>query len=283
MTKKIFKTIILAAAIISMIGCESKIVAPAKNGTSLSFTVDISDASPKLMAIVDSFQVIVVDPSVPETLVVSPLTLSPGGFLVGQIDSLPAEISLEFTAEALDPQLGVIFRGTAIVVLEPEIINEVFISLSPVVPMMKFTPHYIDIIGTDTSAHTFEVKIFNIDSLYGVSFRVRYDPNYLIAINATLDASQNPSSVIFFQADSADAFGSYKAITVTETDSTNANAIVDTDGDGVLCNIRFVLERPFTLADSTLLQIQPTGLTHQNGTFLSTAIYTEDAFVRISP
>jgi len=284
MLKKSIYSVLITASILMVLGCESKIVSPPKNQTSLAVRIDISDASPKLLAAVDSFQVIVVDPAISETLAVSPLTLDTTGFIVGQIDTLPAGINLEFTAQAFDMQVGLIFGGTANSVLEPEVVNNVFIFLSPVVPLMKFTPRHFDITGTDTSAHTFDVKIFNVDSLFGVSFRVRYDPNYLITLNATLDQSQGPSGVIFFEADSSDAVGPYKAITVSETDTTRARAIVNVGGDAVLCNIRFVLERPFTLADSTLIQIEPTGMTHQNGTFIPTGIlYSDDALVRITP
>ncbi len=272
----------IIAILLLILACESKIVSPPQNDPMLSISINLSDASPKLLAAVNQYQVIVVDPAASETLAVSPLTLNSSGNITGQFDNLPTGIVLEFTAQAIDAQLGLIFSGTTNAILEPGVNNNVFINLSPVVPLMKFTPRRTEIVGTDTSSHSFDIKIFNVDSLYGVSFRVRYDSNYFRAVNATLDSSQNASSVIFFQFDSSDVVGPYKAITVTGIDP--ANGIVDANGDGVLANVRFVLAKPFALADSTFLQLEPTGMTRQDGSNIPIGnLYRDDAFVRITP
>ncbi len=282
MRKKLLYSAGVLALIYLILACESKISAPVKSEPMLSISIDVSDASPKLLAAVDQYRVLVVDPSVPETLADSPLTLNVNGNIVGQIDSLPTDINLAFTAQAFDAQLGLIFSGTTNAYLEVETVNNVLINLSPVVPLMKFTPRHFDIVGTDTSAHSFDVKIFNVDSLYGVSFRVRYNPIHFRVVDAKLDISQNAASVIFFQFDSSDVVGPYKAITITGTDPTIG--IVDVNGDGVVVNVSFALSRTFALADSTLLRLEPTGMTHQNLSLIPTGIlYTDDAFVRITP
>ncbi len=282
MIKKILSGTLVFTAALLMFACESKIVAPPDKKPMLSVSIDVSDASPKLLAAVDQYQVIVIETSVNDTLVTAPLTLNAQGFITGQIDSLPTEVDLQFTAEARDQQIGLIFSGSTNAILEADIVNNVFIDLSPVVPLMKFTPRHLDIVGTDTAAHTFDVKIFNVDSLYGVSFRVRYDAFYLRVLNAKLDTSQNATQTLFFQFDSVDANGPYKAITVTGINP--ANGIVDANGDGVLCNIDLALGQTFALPDSTLLQIEPTGMFHQNQSAIPTGIlYNDDAFVRISP
>ena len=283
MIRKLTQIVVLAAALVLVIGCESKITAPPHSGTSLSLKFDIADASPKLIAAIDQFRVTVFDPAVPETVVVSQLTFDPNGFIVGQIDSLPAEINLVFTAEALDMQAStVIFRGSANATLVADVVNDVLIELSPVVPLMKLTPRFHNILSADTATQIFDVKIFNVDSLYGVSFRVRYDQTYLIAVSATLDSNYNPSEVIFFESDQFDTFGPFKVISITETDSTRA--LVDANGDAVLCNIGFVLEQQFPAAESTYITIEPTGMTHQNRSLIPVGIlYNDDAFVRITP
>ncbi len=283
MIKSILLTAIVTAITFFMFGCESKIVNPSKNYPMLSLNIDITDASPKLLAAVDQYRIIVVDPATSDTLADSSLTLNSAGFIVGQIDSLPTGIVLAFTALAIDAQLGLIFSGTTNAILEPGVNNNVFINLSPVVPLMKFSPRRTEIVGTDTiSAHSLDIKIFNVDSLYGISFRVHYDSNYFRAVNAKLDSSQNASSVIFFQFDSSDVAGRYKAITVTGTDP--AIGIVDANGDGVLANLSFVLVKRFVLADSTIIRFEPTGMTHQNTFPIPTNIlYKDDALVRITP
>lgn len=282
MFNKILIGSLISATALLLFACASKIVAPPDKEPMLSVSFDISDASPKLLAVVDQFQVIVVETSIDSILVTAPLTLNSAGLITGTIDSIPTDVDLLFTAEARDTQAGLIFSGSTNAVLTGGRVNSVLINLSPVVPLMKYTPRHMDIIGTDTSAHKFDVKIFNVDSLYGVSFRLRYDPNYLIALNATLDTGYNPLDVVMFEFDSSDANGPYKAITITETNLTRS--IVDSSGDGVLCNVNFVLERPFTVADSTYLIIEPTGMTHQNQSTIPTGIlYNDDAFVRITP
>lgn len=282
MIKRILPGTLISATALLLFACENKIVAPPDQEPMLSISIDISDASPKLLAAVDQYQVIVIETSIDSILVTVPLTLNAARFITGTIDSLPTDVDLQFIAEARDMQVGVIFSGSTNAVLEADIVNNVSIDLSPAVPLMKFTPRHLDVVGTDTSAHTFDIKIFNVDSLYGVSFRVRYNSAYLRAINAKLDTSQNASQTLFFQFDSVDANGPYKAIAVTGISP--ANGIVDANGDGVLCNIDFALVQPFTAADSTMLLIEPTGMTHQNQSNIPTGIlYNDDAFVRISP
>lgn len=282
MFKKILIGSLISATALLLFACASKIVAPPDKEPMLSVSFDISDASPKLLAAVDQYQIIVIETSIDSILVTAPLTLNSAGMITGTIDSLPTDVDLLFTAEARDMQAGLIFSGSTTAILEADIVNNVFIDLSPVVPLMKFTPRHLDVVGTDTSAHTFDIKIFNVDSLYGVSFRVRYDAFYMRVLNAKLDTSQNASQTLFFQFDSVDANGPYKAITVTGINP--ANGIVDANGDGVLCNIDFALGQTFTAADSTLLQIEPTGMFHQNQSAIPTGIlYNDDAFVRISP
>lgn len=272
----------ISALIFLILACESKITAPVKNDAMLSISIGVADASPKLLAAVDQYRLIVTDPARREILADSPLTLNSSGNIVGRIDSLPSGINLEFTARALDAQLGLIFSGTTNAHLEFGTSNNVFIALSPVVPLMKFTPRHLDLLGTDSSAHNFDVKIFNVDSLYGVAFKVRYNPNYFRVVDARLDISQNAASVILFQFDSFDSVGLYKAITVTGTDP--ANGIVDVNGDGVLVNVRFALLKTFASADSTTLRLEPTGMTHQDSSVIPTSIlYNDDAFVRITP
>ena len=283
MIKKIIQISSLAVLVLAILGCESRMVNAPVDVPTVRLSIDVSGFSPKLLAKINQYQVSVVDKSVPETLTVTPLALDSTGHVVGLIDSLPAEISLEFTAEALDSLGKVVFRGTTNTILDPETVNNVLIDLSPVLPLLKSTPRYSTVIGSDTlTTHKIDIKIFSVDSLYGISFRVRYNPNYLIMGNATLDTSLNAASVIFFQFDSSDGLGPYKAIAVTNT--VPNSSIVDANGDAVLANIRFALVRPFTAPDSTFITLEPTGLTKQDQTIIPTSVlYVDETVVKIVP
>jgi len=270
------------AIMLLIFACESKIVSPSKKDPMLSISINMTDASPKLLAAVDQYRVIVVDPSVPKILADSPLTFNNNGFVVGQIDSLPSGINLEFTAQAFDSQFVPIFSGTTNAILEPQELNNVFIRLSPVRPLFKCTPRYNVIAGSDTGIHSVDIKIFNVDSLYGVSFLVRFDPAFVRLGSAKLDSSLNPATIIFFQNDTADTLGSYKALAVTNTIPNTS--IVGSDSDAVLVNLNFNLVLPFTVPDTTFLILELTGLTHVNQSQIDPSkLYIDETVIEIRP
>jgi hypothetical protein len=282
--KRLLYKAAVAVFMTAVLGCSSRIYDNSKNEPVLTVSINLSDASPKLLAAVDQFQVIVIDVAENDTVAVRPLLFNDSTFMIeGQIDTLPAEIDLLFIAEARDFSKGLIFRGSTNAILVPDIVNNVTIDLSPVVPLMKSTPRYNLLLGTDQSTHTIDIKLFNVDSLYGVSFRLFYDPTYVILTGARLDTSLNPTSVIFFQNDAVDSLGrSYKAITISNT--IQNVPIVGSDSDVVLTNIDFILEQTFITPETTLITIEPTGMTHANQSTISPSIlYIDETVVEITP
>ena len=282
--KRIIYTAVVAIFITAAFGCSGRIYDESKNEPALSVSINMSDASPKLLAVVDQFRIIVFDPAKNDTVAIRPLSFNDSTFMIeGQIDSLPAEIDLLFIAEARDFQQGLIFSGSTTAKLIADVVNNVLVDLSPVVPLMKSTPRYNKVLGSDQSTHTVDIKIFNVDSLFGVSFRIFYDPAFILFTGARLDTSQDPASVIFFETEAVDSLGrSYKAITISHTIPNTP--LVGSDSDAVLTNIDFVLAQQFTTPETTFFMIEPTGLTHTNQTTIPPNIlYVDETVVEIAP
>jgi hypothetical protein len=273
-------TLIILIAL--LIGCSSRIYDESSNEPALQISFDMSDASPKLLAAVDQFIVFVINPAENDTIATRLLTYNANTLLLeGQIDSLPAEIRLLFVAEARDFRQGLIFKGSTGTTLVAGVVNNVLIDLSPVVPLMKSTPRYTRVLGSDQSTQTIDIKIFNVDALYGVSFRLYYDPTYILFTGARLDASQDPN-VIFFETDVVDSTGFYKAVAITH--SIAGTPIVAPDSDAVLTNVDFVLETLFTTPETTLINIVPTSLTLTDQSSLPPSIlYSDETVVEIVP
>lgn len=282
--KRLIYTAIVAIFVTAVISCSGRIYDQTGDQPSLVINIDISDASPKLLAAVSQFRIIVINVATKDTVALKPLLLNDSTYkLQGQIDTLPAEKPLLFIAEARDFSAGLIFRGDTTISLAPDVINSVVINLSPVVPLMKSTPRYNRILGSDQNTHTLDFKIFNVDSLYGVSFRIYYDPAYVIFTGARLDSSHNPANVIFFETDAVDSTGrSYKAVTISQTQP--FTPMVGSDSDAVLTNVDFVLEQMFSTPETTYITVEPTGLTHANQSQISPSIiYTDETVVVITP
>ncbi len=260
-------------------GCESRIVENRTDLNSIKIEINTSGASPKLMAIVDQFIVTVSDVKSNQVIRVTPLQFN-NPFVVGQIDALPAEVDLRFTAEAINLKTAaVIYSGTTIMNLIANDTTPVLISLSPVVPLLKFTPRRIVRPPLDT--FSMDVKMFNIAGLYGVSFKVRYVTDFLTLDSAVLDPSLPLADIIFFQADSVDAFGVYKAISITHT--VTDSSIASTAGDAVLAKL-FFSTTFFTLPDSTTVIFEPSGVTLSNQSiFPLGSLFTDDALVEFVP
>jgi len=265
-------------------GCDSKIVNQNFDSTSLKVRINTAGASPKLLALVDQFEVTVVELISNNVIAVEPLTLN-GQFIEGQIDSLPSGLDLEFTAQAKRLSDGlVIYEGTTIISLAPGEVTEVPIAMSPVVPVMKSTPRQDNISVIDSSSHFVDVKIFNVNQLFGTSFRVFYDPNFLLFDSVALSSTINPNEVIFFAATGVDSISSQPYVAVSVTNTTAGVEIVDVNGDVTLARVFYSLEFPASTPNSSILTLEPTGLTDINRNPISPAIlFVDETVVEIVP
>ena len=277
-----FAAILLALGVLC--GCESRIVNQQFESTSLTVRINTAGASPKLLAQVDQFQVTVVELISNRVIAEQPLTLN-GQFIEGQIDSLPSGIDLEFTARAMRLTDGIIiYEGVTVIMLSAGAVTVVPISMSPVVPVMKSTPRYDNISVVDSSSHFIDVKIFNVNQLFGTSFRVFYDPNFLLFDSVTLSATINPNDVIFFAATGFDATSGQPFVAISVTNTTAGVEIVDLNGDVNLARVFYSLEFPASTPNSSILRLEPTGLTDITGNQIDPAIlFVDETIVEITP
>ena len=282
-----YKIVSLAAVLLVfgvLSGCESKIVNQQFESTSLTVRINTAGASPKLLAQVDQFQVTVVE-LISNTVIAEQLLTLNGQFIEGQIDSLPSGIDLEFTAQAMRLSDGiVIYEGVTVIMLSAGNVTVVPILMSPVVPVMKSTPRYDDISVIDSSSHFIDIKIFNVDQLFGASFRVLYDPNFLLFDSVNLSATIDPTNVIFFAATGVDSISSQPFVAISVTNIAAGTEIVDVNGDVILARVFYSLEFPASAPNSSILTLAPTGLTDINRNPIDPAIlFVDETIVEITP
>lgn len=78
-----------------------------------------------------------------------------------------------FTMTAFDAEEVALYSGSRTADVLGGQITEIIIDLEPQVPMIKVTPIYHAM--TDADSATFQVRIHNVDSLFGASFRLEFD------------------------------------------------------------------------------------------------------------
>jgi hypothetical protein len=204
---------------------------------------------PGLMQFVDQFRLIVTARDMER--IETSLTYR-DGFLEGEVQ-VPSGNDRTFTALALDVARGdTIYRGeTTLDVISGETIT-LTINMYPQVPLIKLSPRFQKVAAY--SHFTADVKVYMIDSLYGISFRILFDNTGVVLPDSAVAANTN---VLFV--DTLDSGTGYYAFGVTQVDSTTP--LVDAEGDATLARIYFQSLQPELDIDTAELQIQVTGLT----------------------
>ncbi|HUV31439.1 MAG TPA: hypothetical protein VMY05_10170 [Acidobacteriota bacterium] len=248
----------------------------------LAFTVD--DASPALEAALGLFEVTVTDPRTGEILAKAPLTLT-GRFLEGTIDSLPAGRLLKFRVAAIDNRIGLtVYAGTAEAVLSSGSINTITIRLRAQVPLLKFTPRYV--LLEDSPSFAVDVKAFEVDSLYGISFRVTWDGN-LLFLDSAVQGDTSADDTLLFYGNLIDTTGSVYGISVSQTNQ--SKTLVDSRGDATLARLYFRVEAGLDVWPNmltTVVGIDTTGFTFIDRGTAGVAFdvfYTDECTVDLLP
>ncbi|MCK4371521.1 MAG: hypothetical protein KAW61_00175, partial [candidate division Zixibacteria bacterium] len=213
-----------------------------------------------------------------DTLAVAELTLN-GEVAEGTIDSLPAGEALLFIARAFQSGTDiVIYEGRTVTELVAREINEVEIQMSPVVPLMKFTPCQVEI--TDTYPFYVDTKVFNIDSLYGISFRVTLDTSFVAIDSIQPAAGLAGDEIIFFwRGDTVSTDTAVFAVAISHT--IPGSMLVDSSGDAALA--RLWLHRKVSSEQTIEMSIRPTGGVLVNSTDLVTeGIYRDNCLLFIA-
>ena len=146
---------------------------------------------------------------------------------------------------------------------------------------MKFTPRYV--LLEDSAAFSIEARVFNVEELYGVSFRVFWNDEIMAPDSTTLGGGLPTSEVIFFDTVDVDTVlgRRYHAIAITQT--VTGNALVDSDGHANLARLYFT-RRPFSPAGTDSIYFELTGMTRTDQTDIPLdSVYTDDCMVEIPP
>jgi hypothetical protein len=196
----------------------------------------------------DLIQRVVLTVSLPEsdTPIQTDLTLS-NGQISGSIEVPEGEGRL-FTLEALDSTDAVIYRGDTTVTVMGGQITQLEITLFPAVFLLKMSPVYQEVAQFDS--FFVDVKLYGASNLFGVSFRVEYDPAALLAWQVSPgDFLGSPDSTIFFS--KLDTLGGYVAIGYSKVQ----NSSYGVSGSGRLARIHFKSLAPQTKEESDLSNV----------------------------
>ncbi len=259
---------VLAAAFI-LNGCAEKITG---EGQLVKIRAITEFDAPGKISDISEFRVRIYLPNDEEPLEF-PLELV-GSYLMGEI-TIPAGPERTFIVEAMDSDFIVMYSGevTVDVFAGEDIILD--IDLLPVVPMLKFTPRYFDILMGEEI--TVDVSIFNTPHLASLEFNVYYGSQsgtiYLDSIMRGLDL--NPLAEVSW-ADS----GTYATVWVSEIIGDVPGLIVDEEGYAHLATIYFNShwDTDFEL-DTAYLSLYPTRLTDTSQALSVEDLYTDQAMV----
>ncbi len=266
-----FLGIVLATAILS--GCSQKSV---NENSPPSISLSMKVSSPALMEAVSRFSLFVTAPDM--DTVRTELTLN-GRYLEGRVE-VPAGRERKFDVRAYDEAGTLIYQGDTTVNVEPGVEIRLTIDLhpNPEVPLVRLSPRFQRIDAN--SSCLVVIKVFNIDSLYNISFRVYFSRTSLqpdsAVKNSTLDTGVE---FVPFLIDSI-PLTSYYAIAITQTDQTTP--IVDDSGYATLGSIYFTSLYPEVAVDTAELTMQVTGLFKPSRDSIPVAsVYTDNGLIEI--
>jgi hypothetical protein len=240
--------ILLAVGLIAFFigGCSQKSVNVDNTPTVL---LGMKVTEPGLLQFVDEFRLIVTGPGMAR--IETSLEYN-DGYLEGEIQ-VPAGKDRIFTVLALDaPSQDTIYRGDDTLDIAAGAVIPLTINLYPQVDLIKLSPRFKRVDAN--SAFTEDVKVFNIDSLYGISFRILFDNAGVVLPDSAIAGNPN---VLFL--DTLDSGSGFYAFGITQIDSTTP--LVNAQGNATLARIYFQSFQPEVDVDTAEFQIEVTGLT----------------------
>jgi hypothetical protein len=229
--------------------------------------------------VLSSYRLIVIDHETGTVRDTVPLELD-GSMLRGSV-RVPAYRLLRFIAEAIDDRLAaVVYRGEARTAVRPRQTVNLKIALMPAVPTLKFTPRYIDL--SDSTQFEVTVGIFNVDSLFGTSFRINFD-GALFQLDSAVIGEFPPEDTIIFFGSLVDPIAAIYAVSLTQTDQ--AKTLVGAAGSALLSHIYFsLIGRPPTAGEPSILTLDTTGFTYASGSSPAFDLFfTDQLGVNIPP
>lgn len=164
---------------------------PTEQVSPLLLKISFADAS--LVGLIDS---VILSVFIPETKtsIETCLTLKEGQ-ISGRVE-VPAGEDRVFTLEALDSSNTIIYRGVETANVIGGETTEVKIDLLPVVLLLRLSPIYQEVFSSNSLC--VDVKLDSVKNLFGVSFRVEYDPAVLVCDSVSSGDFLGLDSTIFF-------------------------------------------------------------------------------------
>jgi len=258
----------IALTTLVLFSCSQKIV---NDDVAPSISLSMKVTEPALIELINQFQVIVTAPDMDS--IVAPLVLN-GTIIEGKID-VPTGNNRKFVVQALDTVGLVIYAGSTVVNIESGVERLLTINLYPQVSLIKFTPRF-QTVGANVP-FAVDVKVFNIDSLYSISFRVSY--SYPVWPDSARVGRDLDSNVIFFNR--IDNLTQIYAIAVSQTDQTTP--IVNANGYATLATVYFTSGYPEIGTDTAELLIEVTEMRKPSGNFIPiSSVYTDRGLVEVT-
>lgn len=231
----------------------------------------------KSLAAADLYRLTVTDNAGDSVLIQTQLVRS-GSLLVGSVEDLPAGKPLTFLIEAEESETGtIIYTGSAVAIVVADETITLDIPLSPVVPLLRFVPSYVQLL--DDSTFVLDTRIYNLDSLFGISFRMWWPAGFPLRIDSAQPGGDvNSPSIIFF---AQPGTGPHHTFSITQTGA--GEAIVDSTGAAHLARIFCTVEDFFSVMSSRVdITLEPTGLTGVDSTTIPLGIlYTDDCALEV--
>ena len=258
--------VLALVATVVLSGCSERSTDSRSGGSPVALSLNLT--SSEMAHLVSEFRVIVTGPNIVDSIV-RPLVWS-GPYVEGDI-TVPSGRSRRFVVEAMDSVGTVIYRGQQVADLPPGAVVPLIVNLYPVVSLVRTLPRELTVASDIVFA--LPVRVYNIDSLYGVSMRIMWDNAVVQADSAHLSlAIAGMGDVILFDRLNADS--NYYAVSVTPTDQTTP--IVNGEGDADLVTVFFSTVAPTDNNGSARITLDVTGLSKPSGDSIPTGTVVEE-------
>lgn len=219
-----FLSVVLA--IVILFGCSEKGV---NEDTAPSITLSMKITEPALIETIREFRLIVTAPDMKR--IERSLTLQ-GQYVVGEV-RVPAGRERKFDVRALDETERTIYQGDTTLDIEAGTAIVLNISLYPQVPLVKLSPRFLQVPPDTTFA--LDLKVFNIDSLYGISLKI-YFGNYVVRPDSAIAGPNLDPRLIYLN--QLDYDSGFYAFAIRQIDEISP-IVVDGEGNDTLARVFF--------------------------------------------
>lgn len=242
---KLWSTALIGLLLVfAWLGCSNKGVETGDNAATVNMNLKIT--SPGMIEAVDQFQVIVTADDI-DPPIVALLELD-GRYLEGEV-MVPAGANRTITVEASDWDLSVVlYRGDTTINIAGQEGIELTIGLYPVISLIRISPRYLEVPAS--SQFFVDVKAFNVNELYGITFRLHWQGSVVFPDSAK---SLLPLGREQLWVERLDTFLQFYEIGISSADQ--VTPLVDANGDASLVRFYFTSFTPEIMAPPASLSV----------------------------